>query len=324
LPGVMPHAIINGSVCVQFDGGKGESAMHVVQVSHVAKSFGDTKAVVDVSFEVQRGEIFGLLGPNGAGKTTTIRLMLDIFKPESGAVSVLDGPMNEDKKDRIGYMPEERGLYQDVALERCLLYLASLKGMAAADAKERAGELLERFDLAAHKGKKVKELSKGMQQKAQIINTIIHRPELIIIDEPFTALDPINTQMVKDLMLDLSREGTSIIMSTHQMHQVEALCDRILLINEGRDVLYGKLDEIRRRYTGDAVLVRVVGELPQIDGIEAVLPKNGASRLNLAAGTTPQDVLSALVARGAVVERFEIALPTVDEIFIRAVREGAI
>jgi ABC-2 type transport system ATP-binding protein len=294
----------------------------IVQVSHVSKSFGDTQAVADVSFEVQRGEIFGLLGPNGAGKTTTIRLMLDIFKPDRGSISVLDGPMTEAKKDRIGYMPEERGLYQDIPLERCLLYLASLKGMGVADARQRAGDLLERFDLAAHRNKKVKELSKGMQQKAQIINTIIHRPDLIIIDEPFTALDPINTQMVKDLIEELRREGVSIIMSTHQMHQVEALCDRILLINRGRDILYGDLGDIRRRYTGDAVLVRVAGELPAIEGVEQVTTHNGVSRLTLAAGASSQDVLAALMASGAVVEKFEIALPTVDEIFIRAVREG--
>ena len=296
--------------------------MNVVQVSHVAKSFGETQAVADVSFDVHAGEIFGLLGPNGAGKTTTIRLMLDIFKPDSGTVSILGGPMTDERKDRVGYMPEERGLYQDIPLERCLLYLASLKGMSAADAKQRAGEYLERFDLAAHKGKKVKELSKGMQQKAQIINTIIHRPELIIIDEPFTSLDPINTRMVKDLIQELRADGASIIMSTHQMHQVEALCDRILLINEGRDLLYGELDEIRRRYTADAVVVRVAGELPAVEGVAEVVPQNGASRLNLAAGVAPGDVLSALVARGAVIEKFEIALPTVDEIFIRVVKEG--
>jgi ABC-2 type transport system ATP-binding protein len=192
--------------------------MHTVEVSHVAKSFGSTQAVVDVSFDVERGEIFGLLGPNGAGKTTTIRLMLDIFKPERGTVSILDGPMTEAKKERIGYMPEERGLYQDAPLERCLLYLASLKGLSGSEARQRLGTLLERFDLAAHKSKKVKELSKGMQQKAQVINTIIHRPELVIIDEPFAALDPINTQLVKDLMRELRQQGATILMSTHQMH----------------------------------------------------------------------------------------------------------
>ena len=296
--------------------------MHTVEVSHVAKSFGSTHAVVDVSFDVERGEIFGLLGPNGAGKTTTIRLMLDIFKPERGMVSILDGPMTEEKKDRIGYMPEDRGLYQDAPLERCLLYLASLKGISSGEARQRLGELLERFDLAAHKSKKVKELSKGMQQKAQIINTIIHSPELVIIDEPFAALDPINTQLVKDLMRELRQQGATILMSTHQMRQVEELCDRILLIDDGKDVLYGKLDEVRRRFSGHAVLVRAAGELPTVAGVKRVSPHNDAAKLTLAQGTTPQDVLRALVAQNVILEKFEIAIPTLDEIFIRVVEEG--
>jgi ABC-2 type transport system ATP-binding protein len=293
--------------------------MQTVEISHVAKSFGSTHAVVDVSFDVERGEIFGLLGTNGAGKTTTIRMMLDIFRPDRGTVSILGGPMDEEKKDRIGYMPEERGLYQELPLERCLLYLASLKGLPAADARERLAAYLERFDLAVHKSKKVKELSKGMQQKAQIINTLLHQPELIVIDEPFAALDPINTQLVKDLMGELRERGTTILMSTHQMHQVEELCDRILLIDDGRDVLYGKLDEIRRRYSGHAVLVGAAGEFPPLEGVEEVAPHNGALKLTLAGDTLPQDVLSALVAQGVVVERFEIAVPTLDEIFIRVV-----
>ena len=294
-----------------------------IQVSHVAKSFGRTQAVADVSFDVERGEIFGLLGPNGAGKTTTIRLMLDLFKPDRGTVSVLGGPMTEDKKERIGYMPEERGLYQDAPLERCLVYLATLKGLSALKARRRVGEYLERFDLAPHKGKKVKELSKGMQQKAQIINTIVHRPELIVIDEPFAALDPVNAQMVKDLMRDLRGQGTTILMSTHQMHQVEELCDRILLIDRGRDLLYGNLDEIRRRYSGHAVLVRTAGDLPPVAGVEQVLSHNSSAvKLVLSSDATPQRVLQALIAQNAIVEKFEIAVPTLDEIFIRVVEGG--
>ena len=297
--------------------------MHTIQVTHIAKSFGSTRAVVDVSFVVERGEIFGLLGPNGAGKTTTIRMMLDIFEPDRGTVSILGGPMTEEKKERIGYMPEERGLYQDVPLERCLLYLASLKGLPAAKARKRLGEYLERFDLTAHKSKCVKELSKGMQQKAQIINTILHQPELIIIDEPFAALDPINTQLVKDLMRELRKQGTTILMSTHQMHQVEELCDRILIIDEGRNVLYGELDRIRRDHSGHAVLVRVVGDLPEMAGVEAVTDHNGALKLTLSDETSPQDILQQLVNR-TVVEHFEIAVPTLDEIFIRTVSDETV
>jgi ABC-2 type transport system ATP-binding protein len=293
--------------------------MYVAEVSHVAKSFGATQAVADVTFAVERGEIFGLLGPNGAGKTTTIRLMLDIFKPDRGTVAVLGGPMTEEKKERVGYMPEERGLYQDAPLERCLVYLATLKGLSRAEAQRRLGPLLERFDLHGHTKKKIKELSKGMQQKAQIINTILHRPELVIIDEPFAALDPINTQLVKDLMRELRDQGTTIMMSTHQMHQVEALCDRIVLIDQGRDVLYGPLEQIRRRFTGDAVLVRVAGELPALAGVETVSGHNGTARLNLEPGTAPQQVLQALMAHNVILEKFEVAVPSVDEIFIRVV-----
>ena len=296
--------------------------MHAIEISHVAKSFGSVQAVRDVSFTVERGEIFGLLGPNGAGKTTTIRLMLDIFKPDAGTVSILDGPMSEAKKDRIGYMPEERGLYQEIPLERCLVYMATLKGLTVPEARRRTGEYLERFDLAEHKAKKVKELSKGMQQKAQIITTLLHRPDLVIIDEPFTSLDPVNTQMVKDLLCELRDQGVAILMSTHRMHQVEALCDRILLINEGADLLKGALDEVRRRFTGHAVLVRARGELPSLPGVREAVPENGSLRLTLEETTSPQSILRALVAQDVTLEQFEIAVPTLDEIFIQVVANG--
>jgi ABC-2 type transport system ATP-binding protein len=296
--------------------------MYTVEVSHISKSFGDVKAVVDVSFQVQRGEIFGLLGPNGAGKTTTIRMLLDIFKPDSGSVSILGGEMTEAKKERIGYMPEERGLYQDIPLERCLAYLGKLKGIPKTELNQRLDILLEHFDLSEHKSKKVKELSKGMQQKAQIINTILHKPDVVIIDEPFTSLDPINTQLVKELIRDLRQQGTTIIMSTHQMHQVEELCDRILLINGGVGVLYGSLAEIRGRFSGHAVLVRSAGDLPSLAGTHIEDANNGAVKLSLSPETSPQDVLRSLTSQDVIVEKFEIAVPSLDEIFIRVVEEG--
>jgi ABC-2 type transport system ATP-binding protein len=272
-----------------------------------------------VSFKVAEGEIFGLLGPNGAGKTTAIRLMLDIFKPDQGQISLLGGSMSEAKKDRIGYMPEERGLYQDIPLERVLVYLANLKSVPTAVARQRVGEYLERFDLAAYRHKKVKELSKGMQQKAQIIATLLHQPELVIIDEPFSGLDPLNTQMVKDLMRELRQGGTTIIMSTHQMHQVEELCERLVLVNHGRVVLYGGLEQIRRPFTGHAVLVRCAGALPPLSGIESIETHNAAVRLNLSSTVTPQQVLGELLRQGATIEQFEVATPSLDEIFIQVV-----
>jgi ABC-2 type transport system ATP-binding protein len=298
--------------------------MSVVEVSQISKSFGPVKAVDEVSFSVEKGEIFALLGPNGAGKTTTIRIMLDIYRPDRGQVAIFGGAMTEAKKDRIGYMPEERGLYQDLPLERVLLYLASLKGIPAEKARRRASVYLERFNLEAYKQKKVKELSKGMQQKAQIIATLIHQPDLVIIDEPFSGLDPVNTQVVKDLLLELHRQNVTIIMSTHQMQQVEELCDRILLINHGKVMLYGKLEQIRRQYAGNAVLVRAGKPLPVgLPGVVDVAEHNSASRLTLSPDVSPQDLLRNLVELDIPLEQFEIAVPTLDEIFIRVVKGEA-
>ncbi|MEW5869177.1 MAG: ATP-binding cassette domain-containing protein [Chloroflexota bacterium] len=296
--------------------------MSAIEALNISKSFGSVKAVDEVTFSVEYGEVFGLLGPNGAGKTTTIRMVLDIFKPDTGRVAILDGPMNEAKKDRIGYMPEERGLYQDIPLERVLVYMASLKGTPAQEARRRVRDYLERFELSDYRRKKVKDLSKGMQQKAQIIATLVHQPELVIIDEPFSGLDPINTQMVKDLLLDLNRQGATIIMSTHQMHQMEEMCSRILLFNRGRNVLYGELESLRRQFSGNAVLVRAQGELPDLPGVLACTAHNNALRLALSPEIDPQQILQQLVSRGVVLEKFEIALPTLEEIFVRVVQTG--
>jgi len=300
--------------------------MPTIAVKNISKIFATTRAVEDVSFDVEPGEIFGLLGPNGAGKTTSIRIILDVFKPDTGSVTVLGGPMSEDKKNRIGYLPEERGLYQDINLERCLVYLATLKGLDAAEAQSRINGYLDRFDLAAHRKKKVKELSKGMQQKAQLIATLVHQPELVIIDEPFAALDPVNTQMVKDLLREERDRGKTIVMCTHQMHQVEELCDRLVLIHQGRTMLYGSLAEIRRRYATQAVNVHATQPLPaDLPGVQRLEHENSGYHLVLKEGASAQDVLKALVERGVILESFEIAMPTLDEIFIQVVQgEGAV
>jgi ABC-2 type transport system ATP-binding protein len=298
--------------------------MQTVELSHISKSFGSLKAVDDVSFEVEKGEIFGLLGPNGAGKTTAIRVMLDIFKPDNGSVNILGGSTTEAKKDHIGYMPEERGMYQDILLDRCLTYLATLKGLSPVEARARMNGYLQRFDLVSSRYKKVKELSKGMQQKAQLITTLIHEPELVIIDEPFSGLDPVNTQMVKDLLREQRDKGVTILMSTHQMHQVEELCDRIVLIDHGRVVLYGRLDELQRQFSGHAVIVQTPDAIPVLAGVTNVDKHNSSAfRLNLAQSTSAQDVLRQLVDQGIRVEKFEIAIPTLDEIFIRVVQKNS-
>jgi len=295
--------------------------MSAVEVTHVTKTFGSVKAVDDVSFSIEKGELFGLLGPNGAGKTTAIRCMLDIFKPDSGSVSILGGPMDEAKKDHIGYMPEERGLYQDITLERCLAYLGALKGLSPSQVKESSETYLERFDLAAHKTKKVKELSKGMQQKAQIIATLLHKPDLLIVDEPFSGLDPINTQLVKDLLHQQHQQGVTIILCSHQMNLVEELCDRIALIDHGRTLLYGDLQDIRRKFSGHAVIVDTLDSLPSLPGVDHVDKFNGSLKLTLSPSTLPQNILRELVEKDINLDGFRIAIPTLDEIFIRVVKD---
>jgi ABC-2 type transport system ATP-binding protein len=294
--------------------------MPAVELSHIYKSFGSVRAVEDVSFSVEKGEFFGLLGPNGAGKTTSIRVMLDLFRPDSGSVAILGGAMSESKKDRIGYMPEERGLYQETPLERCLIYLGLLKGLTSVDVKQRANIYLERFDLSAYRNKKIKELSKGMQQKAQVIATLLHQPELLIVDEPFGGLDPINTQMIKELLLEQHNLGVTIILCSHQLHQVEELCDRIVLIDHGRVMLYGNLNDIRRQFSGHAINIRTEDKIPLMEGVERMEPTNGAVRLHLSPGTAPQEILRTLVDQGINLEQFEISMPTLDEIFIRVVQ----
>lgn len=297
--------------------------MTAIAVEHISKGFGDNFAVKDVTFEVMPGEIFGLLGPNGSGKTTSIRVILDIYKPDSGAVIVLDGAMDEEKKNRIGYLPEERGLYQDIPLERCLEYLASLKNLNPTQIKERLPGYLTKFDLLEHKSKKIKELSKGMQQKAQLIATFIHNPEVIIIDEPFSALDPLNTQLVKDLLKEQRDAGKTIIMCTHQMNQVEQLCDKLVLINEGQVLLNGALENIREQYKTNTVLIHTNDELPlQLPGIQEMRRSNSTTTLIPSPDIRPQEVLTMLVNRGISINSFEIAIPTLDEIFIKAVQGG--
>jgi ABC-2 type transport system ATP-binding protein len=292
-----------------------------VTVSQLHKSFGPVHAVEDVSFEVFPGEIFGLLGPNGAGKTTSIRMMLDIFKPDRGTVSVLGGAMDEAKKNRIGYLPEERGLYKDLKLESTLMFLAQLKGLDEKTARARLTPWLKRLDLYDHRTKKIQELSKGMQQKAQVIATFLHEPDLIVIDEPFSGLDPVNTRLVEDIIREQQAAGKTIIMSTHQMHQVEQLCSRIALINRGRVVLYGEVDRIKRNFAGNAVSIKGQGDFANVPGVLETRHVNGDVHMALATGTSPQDVFKALAAReGLKIERFEIAEPSLDDIFISVVQ----
>lgn len=294
--------------------------MYTVEVSNLAKRFGDLQAVVDVSFGVEPGEIFGLLGPNGAGKTTTIRMMMDIFKPDSGEVSIFGGKLDLNRKRRIGYLPEERGLYKDQKLESTLVYLATLKGMDVRTARMELGKWLERFDLVEYRYKKVQELSKGMQQKAQIIVTLLHDPDLIVIDEPFSGLDPLNTRLVKQILDEQRERGKAIIMSTHQMYQVEALCNRIVLIDRGRTVLYGLVNEIKRNFAGNAIVVQGQGNFDEIPGVLETRRQDSTWHMALEIGTDPQAIFRTLADRDDVkIERFELAEPSLDDIFVNVV-----
>ncbi|MCP4164729.1 MAG: ATP-binding cassette domain-containing protein [Chloroflexi bacterium] len=293
-----------------------------VSLSNLRKTFGPVEAVADVSFEVFPAEIFGLLGPNGAGKTTSIRVMLDIFRPDSGDVQIFGGSLNEAAKNRIGYLPEERGLYKDLKLEPTLLYLAQLKGLSSADARARLEQWLKRLDLYDHRHKKVQDLSRGMQQKAQLIATLIHEPDLIVVDEPFSGLDPLNTRLVKQIMEEQRQAGKTIIMSTHQMYQVEALCNRIVLINKGESVLYGDVAQIKHEFSAHAISLSGQGDFESLPGVLDVRQQNGAWHLALMPGVDPQMVFRELAGRDGVrIERFELAEPSLEDIFVTVVQE---
>ncbi len=291
-----------------------------LEVRHLSKRYATVQAVNDLSFDVMRGEIFGLLGPNGAGKTTTIRMILDIIRPSAGEICILGGAMTEATKERIGYLPEERGLYEDMTLLDTILFLGQLKGLSRKVAHAKTEQYLRQVNLWDVRTRKIEALSRGMNQKAQFVAATIHEPELIIIDEPFSGLDPVNTRVVKDLLYTMRDRGMAIIMCTHQMHQVEEMCERILLVDRGQQVLYGSLQEIRRRFAANIVEVDLRGDLPPLDGVAQVTTQNGRYRLLLREGLQPEALLKTLVNLPAItVERFERVEPSLDEIFVKVV-----
>ena len=291
--------------------------MPAVEVNHIVKSYADKAVVNDLSFSVAQGEIFGLIGPNGAGKTTTIRMMMDIIKPDSGEVTILGEKLSEASKNKLGYLPEERGLYRKLTTIDSIIYLASLKGMDRHSAEGKADELLNQTGMLPHKGKKIEELSRGMGQIIQFIVTIIHNPELVILDEPFAGLDPVNTELLKRMVADLRNQGKAMILSTHQMNEVEELCDRILMINHGRSVLYGKLPEIQSKYRSNSVLLEFEGKLEEVPGVTEKRAHKGYVELVLDRNTIPKQVLERLVSTGIVINRFEVATPSLNEIFLK-------
>ena len=234
--------------------------MNVLEIENVTKKFGDFYAVKNLSLNIPQGAIYGLLGPNGAGKTTTLRMVMNIIIPDSGVIHVLGKSMDERMKERIGYLPEDRGLYPKMKIGELLFFLADLKGMKKSDARQSIDSWLQRFDLIDWKTKKAEELSRGMQQKVQFIATVLHKPELIILDEPFGGLDPVNTKLLKDIMLELRDQGVTIIFSTHRMEQVEMICDNICLINKAEKVLEGNLNSIKKEYGKNTIVLDYEGD----------------------------------------------------------------
>ena len=290
--------------------------MTAVAVNHLFKSYGSKIAVKDLTFSIDPGEILGLIGPNGAGKSSTLKIILDFMKPDSGEVKVFDLQMNEASKNQIGYLPEEKGLYKNLAAIDVILYLASLKGMDNALAEKKADVLLQQTGMLESKKMKIKHMSRGMGQIIQFIVTIIHDPKLIILDEPFSGLDPVNTEIMKNFLGNLRDEGKAIILSTHQMNEVEELCDRILMINYGSEVLYGDLKDIKSRFRKHSVQVNVEGEIGDLPGVIDKKFNKGSVELVLAQDTTPQTILDRLRHRGITINRFEVTTPSLNEIFL--------
>lgn len=300
----------------------GQSA---ISVEHISKTYGTFKAVDDISFEVNRGEIFAMLGPNGAGKSTTIRMILDILRPDIGKIAVFGEKMSEAIKHRVGYLPEERGLYREVPVLEVMVYLGTLKGLTRPEAKKRAMALLEQLELADKAKKKVKEFSKGMQQKVQFAVTIIHEPDLIIVDEPFSGLDPVNTQLLKNMVKDLRQKGTAVVMSSHEMFQVEEMADRLLMINRGKLALYGGVDEVRKRYATHGIIVEGSGDWMRLHGVEKVEPVNNSRNgmlLHLNTNIQTDAVLAEIAQNNAYhITKFEQAVPSLYDIFIHVAGE---
>jgi ABC-2 type transport system ATP-binding protein len=293
--------------------------MSAIDVTDVSKHYGSFEAVKNLSFSVQPGEIFGLLGPNGAGKTTTIRMLMDIIKPDAGHIRILDESPSDATKNRIGYLPEERGLYKGLKVMDTLVYLAALKDMDRHKAERRAEALLKRVDLWGSRNHKISALSKGMQQKLQFVVTILHDPDLVVLDEPFQGLDPVNLELIQEMIAALPAQGKTVVLSTHMMNQVERLCDRILLIDHGRSVLYGQIDEIKTRFANNAVILRTAGHLDGMTGVKRVVNHGRYYELFLEENTTPQDILQRLIHAGIEVREFEVATPALNEIFIEVV-----
>ena len=288
----------------------------VLELTDIVKSFDRRKVVDKISLSLERGEAFGLVGPNGSGKTTTIRIALDIIRPDSGDISLLDGMPTRDALSRVGYLPEERGLYQRSKVIDILKYLGRLKRLASSTAQARSEEMLRRVGLYEHRASKVQAMSRGMAQLVQFAGALIHRPELIILDEPFSGLDPLNVRLMKDIIREQQERGAAVIFSTHQMADVEELCERVLLISDGKPLLYGRLDDLKRARGAHTVRVKAGRRPADIAGVERADDRSGYFEYRLGQEKQADAVIRAFLDAGIHVESYDVALPTLNEIFI--------
>lgn len=304
--------------------------MAIIQCTNLRKSFGEKVALDNVSLEIPEGQIFGLLGPNGAGKTTLIRIINRITIPNSGSVLFKGKPITQDDVEKIGYLPEERGLYRKMKVGEQAMYFAQLKGMSQREAAAELKKWFVRFGIESWWGKKVEELSKGMAQKVQFITTVVHKPSLLILDEPFSGFDPVNAKLIRDEILRLKEEGSTIILSTHNMESVEELCDNIALINQSHLVISGGVSEIRHKYGNNNVELVYTSDKPLAgaDGLFHILSDHDDSGrhtavLSIGEGRTSNEVLAEILARNLAVNSFKELVPRMNDIFIKLVTEGA-
>ena len=303
--------------------------MGLIKCTDVCKAFGEKVALDHVSLDIPKGKIFGLLGPNGAGKTTLIRIINRITIPNSGSVLFDGRPITQDDVEKIGYLPEERGLYRKMKVGEQAMYLAQLKGMTAREAAAELKKWFIRFGIESWWNKKVEELSKGMAQKIQFITTVVHKPSLLILDEPFSGFDPVNAQLIREEILRLKEEGATIILSTHNMESVEELCDNIALINKSHVVISGGVEEIRHKYGNNNVelIYTSAASLKSAVGVFNVLSDNDDSGrhtavLEILDGSNSNDVLAEVMQQGLIVNSFKELVPRMNDIFIKLVTEG--
>ncbi len=295
------------------------AATSAVRADDLWKRFGDREVVRGVSFSLGPGQVLGLVGPNGAGKTTIIRMLLGIVEPDRGEVTIRGKRLGNDTRERIGYLPEERGLYKGQRILETLVYLGELRGLARHDAARRAEDLLTRLGMTPHRTKKIGELSRGQAQLIQFAASVIHRPSVVVLDEPFAGLDPVYVRLIKEFIVEMHGNGAALILSTHHMDQVEDLCDHVVMLDEGTVVLRGSLTEVKRRYRGDTLAVTCQPWPDAIIGVRDVRRNGDGYVMHMLPGTTPNLVLSQLMERGSAIERFEVETPSMEEIFLTVV-----